>query len=195
MRSTGDEHGLSAFEGLVQTTARMWAAQVRREEHDLAQELRIRVWRAITSYDPSKSRLPLERYVFQAVTNKIKDFKRDAQRERDRCERYGLSFIHLEDWRSETGQLGLDGVHFIDHDEVYRAVDEGYFVLPSSVTRREAKVLVLLMMELSRPKVALRLGIGTEGVDQCIASLRVKFADWRPSSSSRRVPVDVAVAA
>jgi DNA-directed RNA polymerase specialized sigma24 family protein len=180
---------LRAFEGLVHTTARMFAAQVRREEEDLAQELRVRVWRAIVTYDATKSPLSLERYVFQAVTNKIKDFKRDAVREARRREDSGTTLLHIEDIRvrhNETAQEVFDGYfHYVSHDEVYGDIDEGSFELPATITASEAAVLVLLMMGLSKRQAAERLVVARGEVERSVGALRIKLADWRPTDSSR----------
>jgi DNA-directed RNA polymerase specialized sigma24 family protein len=199
--STGGGHevDLVPFEGLIHQTARMFAAQVGREEDDLAQELRVRVWKAATSFnrDKAKRRVRsrqeelelLKRYVYMAVANKIKDYKRDAARAAARRERDGVTAVlYIEDVRVTHGdddrdrQEAFDGVfHFIDRDDVFREVDEGKFVLPSSVTRLEANVLLLLVMELLRNEIALRLGITRREVDLAVGSLRVKLADWAPT--------------
>jgi DNA-directed RNA polymerase specialized sigma24 family protein len=168
----------------------MFAAQVRREEEDLAQELRVRVWRAVVTYDATKSPLSLERYVFQAVANKVKDFKRDAAREARRREDSGMTLLHIEDirlrWhsRNETQQEVFDGFfHFVSHDEVYGEVDEGAFTLPATVTEREADVLLLLMMGLSKRQASERLVLSRADVDRSVTGLRDKLADWKPDSS------------
>jgi RNA polymerase sigma factor (sigma-70 family) len=178
----------------------MFAAQVRREEEDLAQELRVRVWRAVATYDATKSPLSLERYVFQAITNKIKDFKRDAAREARRREDSGMTLLHIEDikvrWhaRNETQQEVFDGFfHYVTHDEVYGDVDEGVFALPSTITGGEADVLVLLMMGMSKRQAADRLMVSRTDVERTVSALRTKLADWKPNSSPavERVPVAV----
>jgi RNA polymerase sigma factor (sigma-70 family) len=200
MRSTGGEQTLEAFEGLVLSTARMFAAQVKREEDDLAQELRVRVWKAVIGYNPAKTTLSLERYVFQAITNKIKDYKRDAAREAKRREREGVSFLYIEDMflltdRTTGPQERFDSLyHFVEHEDVYGDVD-GRFVMPSSVTESEANVLLLLMTGLSKTEVAVRLGITRADVFDTIGSLRAKFADWQPANSSRVVSRPLAAAA
>lgn len=205
-RPTGGE--LRAFEGLVHATAHMFAAQVRREEEDLAQELRVRVWRAVVTYDATKSSLSLERYVFQAVTNKIKDFKRDAAREARRREENGLTFLHIEDMildRRPTEAVNGNGDHrprqemfdglfyFTTREEVFGRIEDGLFTLPATITQREASVLVLLMLGWPRPEVAVRLEIARPDVDGCVLALREKFADWRPPGGSRLVRVAAVV--
>ena len=164
---------LRVFEGLVRTTARMFAAQVGREEEDLAQELRVRVWRAAASYDPSKTTIGLKRYVYSAVANKVKDYKRDAARDARRRELTGVSIIHIEDMRLPFN----DG-----HGSTQEA-----FVLPSTVTEREASVLVMLMSDATKAEVAASLGITPFAVEECRRSLRLKLADWKPSNPSQTV--------
>lgn len=212
MRSSGGERTVEAgellpFEGLVHATARKFAPQLRREEEDLAQELRIVIWRAVTKHSTKRSTMTLERYVFMCMTNRLKDFKRDAAREARRREDNGLSFLHIEDlcMSGEEGtpfgtptQENFDGrYNFIGREEVYRRVEEGLFVLPAGVTELEANVLVLLMMEVTEREIVLRLGVVRSEVKACIEALREKFADWRPSQrpNSSRVVVLAELAA
>lgn len=164
------------FEGLVIKTARMFAAQVGREECDLAQELRVRVWRAIQSWDGD--RFPsLERYVFIAVTNKIKDFKRDAAREKARREREGVSFVHIEDMA--PGQF--EGHYHTGRERVYGRIDGEMFVLPSTVTETEATIALLLVQEVSRLEIAIRLDLSDGEITAAVRHLQIKLADWRPT--------------
>lgn len=186
------DEDLAPFEGLVFSTARMFASQVKREEDDLAQELRIVVWRAVRKHDPTRSSLSLERYVFGCLTNKIRDYKRDAAREHDRRERFGVGFLHIEDMRliSTDSDLGGDRqeafdsrYNFMAREEVYGRIEDGLFELPSTVTEQEADVLVMLMMDLTKPEIMLRLSLTRARVDACVDALREKFADWKPAAS------------
>lgn len=191
MRSTGGEHEvdlsdtLASFEGLVFTTARMFASQVRREEDDLAQELRVRVWRAVTSYDPAKS-ASLERYVFSALTNKVKDFKRDAAREMKRREAYGITFLHIEDTFVSADSVATPAErfdqlhHHATHEQVYADVENEPFDLPGGVTDDERNVLALLVFGSTRNEIAVLLNLRRREVDLLVRSLRRKFSDWRP---------------
>lgn len=177
---------LAGFEGLVRSTARMFAGQVGRDPEDLAQELRVRCWRAIASYDPARSTQSLQRYVFSAVANKVKDFKRDAAREAARRERHGLSFTHIEDTLVHDGRLSpaerFDQLHHhVGAEEVYAAVEAQRFECPASVSAAERRVLVALMCGASRAEVARLLGLSRGRVDEIVRTLRVKLADWRPS--------------
>jgi len=196
--STGGEQtagDLRSFEGLVVSTARMFASQVRMEEDDLAQELRIKVWTVIPKYDPTRSPLTLERYVFGALTNKIKDFKRGAGREAKRRVTFGIEFLHIEDMRGSESlprQEAFDGqFHYVERDEVFEQIEEGKFVLPAGVTATEARVLVLLMTDHSKGEIALRLGITKTEVFRAMTALREKFADWRPSQPNSSQVVEL----
>lgn len=196
--STGGERDLNetlaAFEGLVLTTSRMFAAQLHRDEDDLAQELRVKVWRAVERFDPTRG-LSIERHVFGALTNKIKDYKRDAAREVQRREKHGVSFLHIEDmatktvmthytWarsRDTTQELFDAHYHFVTDEEVYAEVEREPFEVPAGVTGEERQVLALLMADFTRAEIALLLGMSKFRVDTLARSLQQKFADWRPS--------------
>lgn len=190
-RSGGGQAELAAtlrsFEGLVFTTAQMYAGQVRREPDDLAQELRVRVWRAVTTFDPTRSRQSLERYVFSAITNKIKDYKRDAAREAKRREDTGLTFIQVDD------VFLLTHYHFVTHDEVFAQVENESFEMPATVTGDERRVLALLIFGYTRAEVAREMQRTRVEVDEVVRELRGKLADWRPSGGP--APARPAVAA
>lgn len=185
-----ERYDLADYEGLVKTTARMFAAQVGREEHDLEQELRIRVWRACESYDPAKATTSLRSYVYSAVCNKCKDFKRDASREKKRRERYEVGFVHTEDMvfgHSDDEPLAKQDrleelFHHVEHSAVYGGVDDR-FTLPAGVTERECEVLLLLTLDMTMAEIVVRLGITRGEATGCLASLRLKFADWAPAAS------------
>jgi DNA-directed RNA polymerase specialized sigma24 family protein len=173
----------------------MFASRIGMEEDDLAQELRIKVWSVIPRYDPARSPLTLERYVFGALTNKIKDFKRGAGREAKRRVTFGVEFLHIEDmrgWDDLSRQEAFDGqFHFVEREEVFSQIEEGRFVLPAGVTHTEARVLVLLMTDHTKSEIALRLGITKTEVFRSMTALREKFADWRPSRPNSSQVVEI----
>ena len=201
------EPRLQDFEGLVIATARIYAGRLRYEEDDLEQELRVKVWQAMRSYSPTRSPLPIQRYVFTCLTNRIKDMKRDAAREVARRERFGVSFLHIEDCpvgHDENGRpMGTSASAFeslfmcVERDEVYGQIDCGKFVLPSTLTDVEARVLVLLMLVWSRPEISRRLGISIYELNSVLRRLRIKLADWNPGECATAVAIDdrIAVAA
>jgi DNA-directed RNA polymerase specialized sigma24 family protein len=179
---------LASFEGLVRATARMFAEQVHREEDDLAQELRLRVWRACETYDPQRSTQTLQRYVFGAVTNKIKDYKRDAAREATRRERCGLAFLHIESMQlggndNQDRQERFDSLfHYATHEQVFADVEHAPFTLPVGITYTERRVSALLVVGLARSEIASAIATSRHEIDECVRSLRAKLADWRPDA-------------
>lgn len=187
---------LEHYEGLVKTTARMWARQVQREEPDLEQELRVIVWRAVRSYNREKAKAKApsrDKYVFNCIANKVKDFKRDAAREVQRLERYEIAFVHIEDIRlplsdRHDGAEEMFAAMFqrVERDDVYASVD-GRLALPPGVTERECNVLLLLSMELTKTEIGLRLGLPRADVEESVLALKAIFADLKPSNSSQPV--------
>lgn len=185
---------LGDYEGLVFTTARMFASQVKMDEEDLRQELRIRVWRACETYDPRKTRVALGNYVYGCIANKVKDYKRNAARRAE----YGVEFEYIED------RLGLsenptteafEGEHMsVGRDEVYGRIDEGLLTLPATITSGEADVLVLLMFDMSEREIMLRLALARVELRVVEQALRDKLADWDPGGGATQV-VALAVAA
>lgn len=186
---------LSEFEGFVLTTTRMFARQVQREEDDLAQELRVRVWRAIEQFDTSRStwigrgyEAALKGYVYCAVTNKIKDYKRDAAREKERLERNGLEFRYIEDTRrfKRHDALGTDGsaeerfdslYNFVSQEQVYGEIEsEPFMAHIVDLTVRERAVGAMLALGYDRDECADELGCNRAAVNETVSSLRGKIA-------------------
>ena len=178
---------LALFEGLVFRTSQMYAARTGFEPEELEQELRIVVVRCVQRYDSTRSALPLRNYVFQAITNKIKDFKRDATRRA----RYGLAFIHIEDLRlpgaggaeqlhdGSTTQEEFDAIwNRAEADQVYGRVDNRY-ELPPTVTEFERQVLMLVIATCTKGEIATLLDASHKSVDEAIRSLREKLAVLR----------------
>jgi hypothetical protein len=159
---------LGPFEGLVYTTARMFAAGANMECEDMRQELRVAVWQAIGKHDPSK--MPLNRFVFALVSNRASTLRRGAMRRTNR-----------EGRPCDGDVVGrADARTYVTRDEVYGKIDGGLLTLPATVTQREADVLVMLMMEMGKMEIARRLEVGRREVDTLTEALRIKFADWRP---------------
>lgn len=174
---------LDDFEGLVAQTARMFASMVKMEEEDLKQELRVKVWWAMKRYDPARDRVGLKNYVYGCVANKVKDFKRNAARRAA----YGVEFEYIEDRLAHADDemsAHFTGQHMsVAHDDVYGRIDEGVLTLPSTITRGEAHVLILLMFEMSKPEIMLRLAMPRPDVEAAIRSVRIKLADWNPGDA------------
>ena len=180
---------LDYYEGLVLSTSRMYASWVHRDEEDLAQELRVRVWRALQTYDSSKSSQTVERYVFGAITNKIKDFKRDAKRAADRGH-----VLHIEDFlTAHYSQLSdsimgghatgaerfADKHHFMEEEEAYDVLYDADLSWPDGATDTERSVAELLVIGVSREEIADLMRIKRARIGLLLRSLRDRF-DQQP---------------
>jgi len=144
----------------------------------MRQELRVAVWQALAKHDPAK--MPLKPFVFALVRNRVSTLRRGSMR---RTAREGI-------------QTDVEGEHFdgrsrnyVARDEVYGKIDGGLLVLPATLTAREADVLVMLMMEMTRTEIARALSVKRTDVDLATFALRAKMSDWRPEApnSSRTV--------
>src|SRR3954453_23239603 len=104
--------------GLVYATARRYVGFIDMDFDDLSQELWIKVMTARRRYDPERSDMSERSYVFMAVTNKVKDLKRDtvARRKRGRGSEADIADVSYDD---EVRLLAQS------HDETYGCVDEG----------------------------------------------------------------------
>src|SRR3954470_7263330 len=74
-----DPNVLRLYEGLIFSTARRYSIFVEEDLEDIQQILRVKVFRALESYDGAKApprtdgRSPRDAYVFQCVRNQAKD--------------------------------------------------------------------------------------------------------------------------
>jgi hypothetical protein len=192
---------LDQFEGLVFTTARMFASYVAvlMEEEELRQELRIVVWRSCCKFDAERSGKTgagLRAYVYGNIANRVKSLRRDAARRA----RYNVSFEHIEGHRVEGDErfYGDFELRYLceSPDVVYGKIDEGLLVLPATVTPSEVDVLLLLMFGFSETEMMLKLTLKRGDLRAVVGRLQVKFADWSRSPSSASVrPVALCAAA
>jgi len=85
------EAKLEEYEGLVIATTKKWRYAITYDlsDDDIKQELRLKVWRALNSFDPTKwngSVTDIEkerRHVFGAVLNRVKDLMAKKKREEE----------------------------------------------------------------------------------------------------------------
>jgi RNA polymerase sigma factor (sigma-70 family) len=161
------------YEGLVRTTARMYASGVGVELEDLEQVLRFRVWRALEAYDPQRSRAARRSFVYTCIRNQIKDLVKARVRKKDT----GYSEFYLEDVAS-----GSKDERFLAEapdDRLEEAV-----LLPTTVTTEERHVLALVYVGFSLTEVGALLGVTAKLAGTRMASVRTKMEDWRPTGTS-----------
>lgn len=171
---------ISAYEGLVRATASRYVGTVDLEYDDLLQELRLKILTARRAYDRTRSRMTERAFVFMAVTNRVKDLKRDSAARRRRRQD-----VFVED---EVDASDLE--HLAEgHDEVFGAVDEGLFRLPATLTEFEREVVILLTLDFNQREVAERLEVGRQRVRLAVTTVREKMADWRPDPLAPVIPL------
>lgn len=182
-------YGVEFYEGLVRKTAARIEPYVEEDFDDLCSLYRIKVWRALESFDQSKSRVPVERYVFSCVMNLSKDLGKKMKR----------NFAYIEDFTSPSpeqdqahhahGDKFIDRYLSVDDDDVFSELPSwDSFTLPATLVETEVKVLVLLYQDYGYAEVALRLGITKREVTVTAKSIRDKMEDWRPTRQADPAP-------
>jgi DNA-directed RNA polymerase specialized sigma24 family protein len=178
---------------LVFATARRYVPFVQDDFEDICQFLRIKVYRALLSYDAGKTRAvredgrdPRDAYVFTCVKNGAKDlFKRGQRNE-----------VFLEDlapassWDSSDARSGLssrdrfenDNGMTSSHDEVYGEIEDDDVVVPNTLDDLERRIVCLLFAGYRQSEVARTLGLAKRDMERSMRSIRAKMDDWRPAA-------------
>lgn len=159
------------YEGLVISTAALLVNDVDDEFDDIAQTLRLTVARALVSYDITKARQTVEKYVFQCVFNRRKDIGSRKRRPEESLD------AHLEgddvSGRTEAKYLSCDEVN-------YAVVEDQPVRLPSTLTQVEVDVIVLSLRDFNQTEVARELGLTRQRVRDAQRTIRLKLERWRP---------------
>lgn len=172
---------LAHYEGLITTTAsRLLGAGVEMEFDDIAQMLRIKVWRALDSFDPSRSRMPRQNYVFMCLRDQAKDL--------GKRKRYGTR--SLDGLLGEGEQLRdrFEAQHglSVSHDEAFSVVEDDSCAVPNTLTAVERDVVLWLYRDYRQSEVARQLGLDKREMERLMRSIRQKLADWRPTVEAPR---------
>lgn len=170
---------VEAFEGLVLRTAGMYFEGLRMDEDDVRQFLRIKVWKALESYDRGRATQTVEKYVFTCVTNGMKDLFKQA----DRAKRNKPECFIEDQYGSDATRERFDAKH-LSHDEeaVREAHLERTIELPSSLNFWERQVVVLLLHGLNQTEIARELGWTRQRVRKAHVGIQEKMSDSRPGS-------------
>lgn len=173
-----EKYEITYYEGLVRKTASIYAARIQEDYEDICSILRIKVWRALETYDPARSSQPVERYVFGCVTNQIKDLLKRKRR----TEVFWLDMPNAQvedDYRArfptETALLQ------VSDEEVYAEVERETPVIPSTLSRTEREVVLRLYVGLNQREVGSAVGLTRSEMERVVRSIRTKMADWRPT--------------
>lgn len=162
---------LAHYEGLVFKTAQMYTPFLDDDEDDVRQQLRIKVWQALQSFDPAKARQTREKYVFMCVRNGVKDLLKRRRRDE--------GFIEDEAPEDAASRARFEARHLsVDESAVVEAIIEGKVILPNTLSALEVRVVVLLLRDFNQTEIALQLGTTRQKVREAHRSVKVKMADW-----------------
>jgi RNA polymerase sigma factor (sigma-70 family) len=159
------------YEGLVISTVRYWRHMITSdmEDEDIAQELRMKVWRALETFDPSKG-YPERNHVFGAVRNRVKDLI--GKKRRENFEEPNSS-MHHDAVYGESGVSGRD----VAVVEKMRELGEirsstGTTDLLIGLSKSEQRVAVMMIQGFNAPEIAGELQLAVSAVRVQIAKIR-----------------------
>lgn len=166
------------YEGLIRKTASLYVLYVDEEFEDIVSIFRIKVWKALAAYDPARSRMPVERYVFSCVKNQAKDLLRRRRRNE----------VYIADNGGDDDGDGFERQYLcVTADEVFALAEEAPPLIPSTLTDVERAVVVLLYRNFSQRESADRLGLSRPQMERAMRSIRDKLADWKPSATETAI--------
>ena len=163
------------YEGLIHKTASLYVGYVEEEYEDVVSILRIKAWRALQSYDPTRSSMPPERYVFSCVKNQCKDLVKRRRRDE----------LFLADLADQAPAFEARYVQ-ADASQVFADVEDDDLILPSTLTQREREIVGLLYLDFSQKEAAAQLGMRRNEMERAVKVIRQKMADWRPTRPPQR---------
>jgi RNA polymerase sigma factor (sigma-70 family) len=148
---------INFYEGLVRKTASLIAPYVQEEYDDIVAILRIKVWRALLSFDPARATQPVESYVFMCVCNQKKDLLKRKRRHE----------VPLDD--------GYDAP--VDRDVVYGEVEDVTPVLPATLDLLERNMVARLYLGYTERQTARLLGLTRAQMEHTLAGVRSKMTE------------------
>lgn len=184
---------LAHYEGLVRKTAGIYAAYVEDDYEDICQILRVKAWRALCAYDPTRSKLPIERYVFSCLRNQVKDLLKKKRRNELFISDLGLPSSTADSSYTGTFANGAEGAVHHHFEARYLSMNEEAGLdgllddlptIPSTLSETERSVLALVYYGYSHTDIADRLSLSKREVAAAVREIKLKMSDWKPSDDS-----------
>lgn len=175
---------LRSYEGLIFATARRYSPYVEAELEDIQQDLRVAVFKALLSYDGTRTNaLARDRYVFSCMKNRAKDLLKKRPRNESYIEdiapgveeQAGIFTAATRDWFE--AHVGMASTH----EQVYGRVEDDDVLVPNTLTDLERRIVCLLYADYRQAEVARSLGIAKGDMERAMRSIRRKMSDWRPT--------------
>lgn len=180
-RPDQDPEVLAHYAGLVFKTAARVAGASEMEQEDVQQELWIKVVTALRAYDPTRSRMKRDAYVFACIYNRSKDLLKHGGRKRAR----GVD-LFIEDLAPNSADGNGSRERFerrhlaVDAEQVFEEIETDPVMLPNTLSALEKQIMLLLYFNYSPWEAAAKLGLSRKTVESKIESMRVKLSDFDP---------------
>lgn len=177
LKPKDDPTQVQFYEGLVRKTASRYQGVIQEEYEDLCSILRIKCWRALESFDASKSRVPIQNYVFSCVRNQVKDLLKRKKRNDLYIEDIAPARSHDQAVRDS-----FDARYQVtEEEEVFAEVLAETPLIPSTLTTLERQVIVLLYLEYGQADISAHLSVTRREIATAVKGIKDKMADWHPS--------------
>lgn len=188
-----DPQELLRYEGLIFKTAQRYVGFVDEDFEDIQQMLRVKAWQALRSFDPSRSAMTQDAYVFSCIKNRCKDMVKRVHSEtgKMRASQLFIEDIAPDDPGRRKGEHSGNNVRdkferrylCRTHEQTYGEVEDEDVRLPSTLTKVEREVVGLTYLDFKPQEVAKLLGIVRGEVEAALGRVREKMADWSPTAS------------
>jgi DNA-directed RNA polymerase specialized sigma24 family protein len=191
-----DPKVLAHYEGLIFVVAQTLVGKgVEMEMEDVQQVLRIKTYRSLEKFKLERIRRSTEtaaqardRYIRMVLIDQGKDLLKRRRR----------GELHIEDLvkASPHGDSpGLESRDWFDekylsstHEDVYRDIEAENFVLPSTLTPLERRIVLFLYRDYRQSEAGRALGLDKREIERAMRSIRLKLADWKPDSEPTPLP-------
>lgn len=166
---------IAYYEGLVRRTAARYEPHCEEDFEDICQLFRVKAWKALESYDPSKVKARLDTrgavehrdaYVYACIKNQGKDLVKKVRR----------NLAYLEDFADRQHTLMITG-----EDEVHGVLRD-MPVLPSTLSPQERQVVTLLYLDFDNGEIASCMNVQRQTIVRQVRRIREKMADWKPTA-------------
>lgn len=171
---------IAAYEGLVRTTASRYVPFLDDDFEDIAQVLRLKIWKALQAFDPAKATQSIEGYVFMCMRNQVKDLLKGQDR-RNRAR--GGATIFIEDASGGNTDRFQEMHMSASQEQAFFTVEDEAVELPATLTDLETKVVGLLLLDLNQTEIATAIGVTRQRVRTAHLAVQEKMLDWRPDSA------------
>lgn len=187
---------IAHYEGLVRSSASRYVSIMAgkgMDFDDICQVFRIKVWKALEAYDPTRCRTSLEKWVFLCVRNEGKDLVKRRHPEFDA--------LHIEDVApvrdiatSMPSPRDAFEMRYLsaDEDSAFEAVLNDKPHVPNTLNHNERRVLILMYNEYRQAEIGPKLNLSPGQVKTAVKGIRAKMADWCPTQEPTPVAASAA---